>query len=142
MSLHDACMICFWNLVGFITLRLQFPEARSASLFLFCKALPPPLEIPTFSLRLLKVFFVFTIFRVDETNASQSSSIIRPLASRLPILAFLSCKRLSPFWTELQATNSQVWWLLDFLLVSPWTTYIPLEVFFRQSELRESFPPD
>ena len=30
---------------------LQFPEARSVSLFLFCKALPPPLELPTFSLR-------------------------------------------------------------------------------------------
>ena len=30
---------------------LQFPEARSASLFLFCKTVPPPLELPTFSLR-------------------------------------------------------------------------------------------
>ena len=45
------CMHCLWNLVGFITLRISFLKARALLLSLSCKALPPPLEHPTFSLR-------------------------------------------------------------------------------------------
>ena len=60
-------------------------------------------------------FFIFTIFRIDETNASQPSSIVDFRDSRLPVLASLSSERLFPFWTRHQATNYQVWWLLEFL---------------------------
>ena len=56
LSFHDACML---SLLKFIWLwsRLRCPEAYlSASLFTFCKALPPPWVPPTFS---LGFFFFF-----------------------------------------------------------------------------------
>ena len=53
---------------------------------------------------------------------------LRALASRLPLLAFPSSGRLFPLWTKLQATQSQVWKLVEFLLVTLRTTRIPREV--------------
>ena len=52
----------------------QFSGSWRAYVFLFYKALPPPLELPTFS-HVWSVF-VIIIFRIDEISASQPSSII------------------------------------------------------------------
>ena len=108
---------------------LQFPEASIVSLFLSCKAKPHSLELPMFSF----IFDGFFFFRIDETNASQSSSIIELWFSRLPILAFLSSERLYPFWTRLKATNCEVSQMLEFLLVSSRTIFIPLDVFLSMN---------
>ena len=62
-----------------------FPESRSASLFLFCKALPLPLELQLFPC-IFDGFFIVTIFRIDEINASQSSSIIEFWLLDCPLL--------------------------------------------------------
>ena len=66
---HASSFGCCW------IRRSSFPGASSGSLFTFCKALPPPLELPTFSLR-FSGFFAFSIFLIDEINASQLSSTI------------------------------------------------------------------
>ena len=50
------------------------------------------------------------------------------LVFRSHIFAFLSFELLFSYWTKLQATNYQVWWLLECLLVSPRTTYIPWDL--------------
>ena len=88
MSLHYACMFCFWNHVGFTTLRFSFLRAGALLCsFFFCKALPPPLELSTFSLRFWW-FLCIRIFRIDETNASQSSSIVEFWLLVCPCLLF------------------------------------------------------
>ena len=84
--------------------------------------------------------FIFPIFRIDEINVSPPSSIVTLWPSRLPILAFLSSERLLPFWTKLQATNYQVWLLLEFLLISPGPQISLWRFLFQHSELFESFP--
>ena len=74
-------------------------------------------------------FFVFTIFRIDETNASQLSSVVdlwlfkkrkTPLSFRASSTFAFSIAHscFSFFWAafdmldQFQATNNQVWWLL------------------------------
>ena len=75
----------------------QFPEAWSASLFLSCKTLPPPLELPTFSSRFCIVFFIFSIFQIDGMNASQPSSIIELWLLVCRVLLFSLLSGLSNF---------------------------------------------
>ena len=57
-------------------------------MFLSCNALPPPMELPTFSSRFFDGFFIFTIFRIDEINASQSSNIVEFWFLVCPFLLF------------------------------------------------------
>ena len=92
--------------------------------------------------------------RIDETNASEFSSVIdlglfkkkrlsvferyRALASPLPILPFPSSALIWTWWTKFQATNNQVWQLLGSSYGAPWNTYILKEVFLFT--IRESCP--
>ena len=75
--------------------------------FFFCKALPPEKGSPTFSPNFVG-FFEFTIFQIDEMNASQSSSVV-DLAVQSPILASLSSEHFLTCLTKIQATQNQVW---------------------------------
>ena len=59
---------------------------------------------------------IFRIFGIDGNKYLPAFEHYRALVSRLTTLALLSSEWLFPFWTKLQATSSQVWWL-------------PLEVF-------------
>ena len=121
MSFHNARMLCFWNLVEFITPRFSFLKPE-------CFFVPfLHVGTPTFSIR-FGCFFVFSIFLCDETNASSTFEHYQALVSPFLLLFLLS--GFFPFWTKLQATNSQVWLLLEFLFVSPRTTYVPWELFF------------
>ena len=84
------------NLVGIITLCFSFLMPRSVSSFLFCKAPPPALELPTFSLRLW--LFLYFHHLPDRWNKCLPVfAHYRAVASRLPTLAFLSSERLFPF---------------------------------------------
>ena len=61
VRLRDTCMLCFWNLVGFTTLRFSCPEASNVSLFLLCMALTPPLELPTFSSHFWRFLYILRL---------------------------------------------------------------------------------
>ena len=78
----------FWNLVGFTTLRFSFLKSGAILCSSFCEALPPPLELPTFSLRFLDGFITFTIVEIDEKHASQFSRIIELWLFVCPFLLF------------------------------------------------------
>ena len=83
---------------------LQFSEKGSVSLFLSCKALPPPVQLPTFSC-VFDGFFMFTIFRIDEINTSQPSSVTELWFLVCPFLLFFLLSGFFPFWTNFRATK-------------------------------------
>ena len=107
---------------------LQCPESWSASLFLSCKALPPPLELPTLSSRFF-VFFIFSIFQIDEINASQPSSIIELWLLVCPFLLFSLLSGLSNFAPNFRPHILRSGSCLNLCQSPPRTTYISLEVF-------------
>ena len=78
-----------------------------------------PIVIDTLLLHDVQIIMSYIMVSMYFTGGNVSSlgtfEHYRALVSRLPILAFLSSERLLPFWTRLQATNSQVWQLLEFL---------------------------
>ena len=102
MSFHNARVLCLFESCWIHHSSQQFPGARSASLFFFCKALPHG-------------FFAFSIFWIDEMNASKSSSVINLWFVRLPILASLSSELFFPCRTKLQPRLIS-WWLLEFFV--------------------------
>ena len=86
--------------------------------------------ISNFFLAFLMASISLSIFQIDETNASQSSSVVnlwlfikkrrlsvferyRALVSPWPILPFPSCEPLLTCRTTFQATHNQVWQLLE-----------------------------
>ena len=96
MSLHDACLLCLWNLVGFITLRFSFlkPGVLLCSFFARITQLSP---------RMFDGFFIFSIFRINKKCLSIFEQY-RVWVSRLPRLVFLSSQRLFSF---LEQTSGQ-----------------------------------
>ena len=108
MSLHDACMLCLWNLVGFTTLRFRFLKvgALLSSFFARHCRLHWNFQLSPF---VFDGLLIFTIFGIDGNKYLSVFEHYRALVSRLTILALLSCARLAPFWTKLQATSPQVW---------------------------------
>ena len=68
-ELHDACVLCLWNLDEFIAFRIRFLKAKA----ILCVFLARPCRLHLnfqFSLDVLNGFFLFSIFRIDITNAS------------------------------------------------------------------------
>ena len=94
---------------------LQFPESRSASLFLFCA-------------RHCRIHRNFQL----SPNASQSSSIVEFWLLVCPCLLFFLLSGFSQFGPDFrpQILRSGSYW--NFLSVSTRTTYIPLEVSFNK----------
>ena len=129
----------FWNIVGFTTLRFGFLKAGA----LLCSFLARHCRLHwNFQLSpcVFDGFFIFSIFGTEEVHAFQSSSIVRGVASRLPILASPFSERLVPFWTKLQATNSRPGSCLNFCLSPPGPHESLWRFFLQMSELCESFP--
>ena len=73
------------------------------------------LYLQTFHLRFFDGFFELSVSRIDEINASQCSEHSRALVFRWPIAAFSFSELLLTCLTMFQATNNQVWLLLEFL---------------------------
>ena len=71
MSLRDACMLCFLESCCIYNSSLQFLESWSASLFFFTRHCRLH-WIFKLSRCFFDGFFIFTIFRNNEINASQS----------------------------------------------------------------------
>ena len=76
----------------------QFPELERFFVP-FLQSMPHPLELPTFSSHFS--FFIFSIFRIDEINASQSSSIIEYWLLVFPSLLFSLLSAFSQLWSIL-----------------------------------------
>ena len=75
ISLHDTCMLCLWNLVGFTTFRVSFLKAGE----FLCPFLARQCRLHRnfqFSPHIFDGFFVFSIIWTDEINASESSSVV------------------------------------------------------------------
>ena len=111
----------FWDSCWIHNSSLQFPESWRVSLSVSCNALPPPMELPTFC------FFIFTIFRIDEINASQLSSNIELWFLVCPFLLFFLLGGF-PNLVHISGHTFSGLVVAYFLSVSSRTTYIPREV--------------
>ena len=93
----------FWESYWIQHSSLQFPEV--GSLFARHCCIHWNFQL---SRCVLDGFLIFSIFRIDEINASQPSSIIEFWFLVCPFL-LLSVERLFQFWSILQAIHDLVW---------------------------------
>ena len=90
------CMLCLWNLVGFTTLRFSFLKPG----VLLCSFIARHRRLHwNFKLSpcVFDGFYIFTIFRIEDTKTSQSSSIIEHWFLVCPFLLFFLLSGLSHF---------------------------------------------
>ena len=84
---HIHALFCFVNLVGFTTLRLSFLKRE----VILCSFLARQCRIHLnfqLSPSVFEGFLIFPIFRIDERNASQPSSVIEFQLLDCPCLFF------------------------------------------------------
>ena len=132
-----ACFV-FGILLDSFLFRFSFPESRSASLFLSCKTLPPPLDFQL-SPRVLMV----SVYSPSSGSMKQMPPNLRALSS----LAFSFAHYCSPFFWEVfhivtrlkpHILRSVVAWIV--VNLSPSHMYPFWKFLFQKSELCEPSP--
>ena len=110
---------CLWNHAGFTTLRFSLLKAPSASLFLFLKGIAASTGTSNFLVAFMMVSLHSPTFWVDETNASQSSSIVEFWLLVWPCLLFFLLSSFSHFGPDFRPQILRSGSCLNFSQSSP-----------------------